>query len=79
MAAYNVTQNTKLIGGNQIKNSSLLDQQDQADQELVIFKDYSVLTEAHQIQRAFRLRFSDAALRPRPEYTAELLMQTMKI
>ena len=37
------------------------------------------MTEAHQIQRAFRLRFSEAALKPRPEYTPELLMESMKI
>jgi len=29
----NVSHNAKMIGGNQIKNSSLIDQQDQADQE----------------------------------------------
>ena len=44
-----------------------------------IFKSYSVLTEAHQIQRAFRLRFAEEHLKPRPEYTKDLLVNTMKI
>jgi hypothetical protein len=44
-----------------------------------VFKDYSVLTEAHQIQRAFRMRFAGANLKPRPEFTRDLLVSTMKI
>lgn len=73
-----------MIGGNQITNdvrqARLPDkQQKEEDSDQKVFNEYSVLTEAHQIQRAFRMRFAEAALKPRPDYTPELLMQTMKI
>ena len=60
--------------------SLLNDDKPDDDSTTKCFSNYSVLTEAHQIQRAFRARFLDTtAVKPRPQYTAQLLMQTMKI
>ena len=76
--------NKNLIGGNQITNdvrqARLPDQTPNSqDSDHEIFKSYSVLTEAHQIQRAFRMRFGEAYVKPRPEFTKDLLVRSMKI